>query len=104
MPIAVAFFLPVILNGQGYTQELSLLLSAPPYVFAAIYTFILAVLSDRTKIRAPFIAISCVVCIIGLAVAAYAPQAGVRYFGTFLVIAGTQVSSFRRKADTSMGS
>ncbi|KAK9900127.1 MFS general substrate transporter [Cystobasidium minutum MCA 4210] len=87
---AFAYFLPVILNGQGYSQKLSLLLSAPPYVFAAIYTFVLAVISDKTHLRTPFIALSCTVCIIGLAVAAYAPQAGVRYFGTFLVIAGTQ--------------
>jgi len=87
---AFAFFLPVILNGQGYSQELSLLLSAPPYVFAAIYTFILAVISDKTHMRTPFIALSSLVCIVGLTVAAYAPQAGVRYFGTFLVIAGTQ--------------
>lgn len=98
--MTVAFFLPVILNGQGYSQELSLLLAAPPYVFAAIYTFILAVLSDKTRLRAPFIAVSCTVCIIGLSVAAYAPQAGVRYFGTFLTIAGTQVSLCSTYSDT----
>lgn len=36
---AFAYFLPVILAGGGYSVELSLILSAPPYVFGAIYTF-----------------------------------------------------------------
>jgi hypothetical protein len=48
------------------------------------------VFSDKTKLRAPFIIGSCVVCIIGLAITAYANSVGVRYFGTFLTIAGTQ--------------
>lgn len=88
--ILVAFFLPVILSGQGYSVELSLLLSAPPYVFAAIYTFVLAVASDKLKLRAPFIIASNLVCITGLMITAYGGQVGVRYFGTYLTIAGTQ--------------
>ena len=64
--------------------------SGGSYVFAAIYTFILAVLSDKFNLRAPFIATSNVVCIVGLAITAYAGSVGVRYFGTFLTIAGTQ--------------
>lgn len=87
---AFSFFLPVILAGQGYSTQLSLLLSAPPYVFAAIYTFVMAILSDKFNKRAPFIATSNVVCIVGLAITAYAGSVGVRYFGTFLTIAGTQ--------------
>ncbi|KAK1922834.1 major facilitator superfamily domain-containing protein [Papiliotrema laurentii] len=87
---AFAFFLPVILAGGGYSTETALLLSAPPYVFAAIYTFISAVLSDKTRLRAPFIAFSCLVCIVGLAILAYADKLGVRYFGAFLTIAGAQ--------------
>jgi hypothetical protein len=66
------------------------MLSAPPYVFAAIYTFALAVISDRVNYRAPFVAFSSVVCIVGLSVTAYAGNPGVRYFGTVLTIAGTQ--------------
>lgn len=66
------------------------MLSAPPYVFAAIYTFALAVMSDRLRMRAPFIATSNLVCIVGLAITAYAGTIGVRYFGCFLTIAGAQ--------------
>jgi hypothetical protein len=40
--------------------------------------------------RAPFIAASNAVCVIGLAITAYAGTSGVRYFGCFLTIAGAQ--------------
>lgn len=88
--IVVSFFLPVILRGGGYSVKLSLLLSAPPYVFAAIYTYVSAVLSDKYKKRAPFLILSSVVAIVGLAIIAYAKPLGVRYFGAFLCIAGSQ--------------
>lgn len=88
--MTVSFFLPVILQGGGFSTELSLILSAPPYVFAAIYTFASAVLSDKVRLRAPFIITSNVVCIIGLAILAYAGKLGPRYFGAFLTIAGAQ--------------
>ena len=32
---ALSYFLPVILNGQGYDVKMSLMLSCPPYVAAA---------------------------------------------------------------------
>ena len=34
---ALSYFLPVILNGQGYDVKMSLTLSCPPYLFAALY-------------------------------------------------------------------
>lgn len=40
--------------------------------------------------RAPFIATSNIVCIVGLAITAYGGSIGVRYFGCFLTIAGAQ--------------
>ncbi|GAA5988721.1 hypothetical protein JCM5350_001992 [Sporobolomyces pararoseus] len=87
---AFSYFLPVILSGGGYDRKLSLCLSAPPYVFAAIYTFCSAVISDKRKNRAIPIAISAVVCTVGLIIMAYAKPLGVRYFGSFLAIAGAQ--------------
>jgi hypothetical protein len=41
-------FLPVILAGGGFSTETSLILSAPPYVFAAIYTFAVSLASFGT--------------------------------------------------------
>ncbi|GAA5937716.1 uncharacterized protein JCM15063_002095 [Sporobolomyces koalae] len=87
---AFSYFLPVILAGGGYDTKLSLCLSAPPYVFAAMYTFASAVISDKRKNRAVFIAISACVCFTGLFIMAYTKPLGVRYFGSFLVIAGAQ--------------
>ncbi|GAA6015269.1 hypothetical protein JCM11491_000993 [Sporobolomyces phaffii] len=87
---AFSYFLPVILSGGGYDRKLSLCLSAPPYVFAAIFTFTMAVFSDKRKNRAIFIAFSAIVCLIGLIIMAYAKPLGVRYFGSFLAIAGAQ--------------
>merc|ERR1712070_777672 len=61
----------------------SLLLSAPPYVVASVYTAAMAYLSDKTRKRALFIAVSATVCLTGLFIMAYAGPLGVRYFGAF---------------------
>merc|ERR1712098_499386 len=50
----------------------------------------MALLSDKTHMRAPFIAGSATVCFIGLLITAYAEKNGVRYFGSYLTIAGCQ--------------
>lgn len=89
-PDSSADFLPVILAGGGYNTKTSLLLSAPPYVFAAIYTFAVAYGSDKTRRRAVFIALNALVCTIGLFIMAFGGIIGVRYFGSFLAIAGCQ--------------
>merc|ERR1712093_318658 len=47
-----SYFLPVILSGGGYDTKTSLLLSAPPYVVAGVYTAAMAYLSDKTRKRA----------------------------------------------------
>ncbi|BGP56867.1 hypothetical protein JCM8202v2_004500 [Rhodotorula sphaerocarpa] len=87
---AFAYFLPVILKGGGYSTEKSLLLSAPPYATAAIYTYISAHYSDRTRLRAPFVGGAALVCMVGLLIMALTEPLGVRYFGSFLTIAGCQ--------------
>jgi len=89
---AFAFSLPVILAGGGYDTKTSLLLSAPPYAFAAIYTAVSAHYSDKTRRRAPFIGASAMLCSIGLLILAYAKPLGVRYFGAFFTIAGCQAN------------
>lgn len=44
----------------------------------------MAILADKYKRRAPFIAISATVCAVGLLITAYAGNGGARYFGSFL--------------------
>lgn len=93
MPVyAFSYFLPVILKAGGFTTELSLSLSAPPYVAAGIYTFGIAYLSDRLRKRALFITINATVCLVGVVVMAFGGKVGVRYFGAFLAIGGAQAN------------
>ncbi|KDQ28221.1 hypothetical protein PLEOSDRAFT_61618 [Pleurotus ostreatus PC15] len=86
---AMSYFISIILEGMGYKAKSALLLSAPPYGPAFVSAMAFAWLSDKTQIRSPYIAIQAVIGIVGLALMAYAPQNGVRYFGTFLVNAGS---------------
>jgi predicted MFS family arabinose efflux permease len=85
---AFSYFLPIILAGMGYTAGEAQLLSAPPYVVAVILGFSCAIISDKIRLRAPAIAVQAVLCIVGLAITAYAENPRVRYFGTFLGLAG----------------
>jgi len=85
---AIGFFITIILASMGFNVRDSLLLSAPPNVFAAMCTFGFAYISDRTQKRALLIAIQTVVTIIGLVVTAYAKNHGARYFGLFLAYGG----------------
>ncbi|BGP18213.1 hypothetical protein JCM10213_007841 [Rhodosporidiobolus nylandii] len=89
---AFSYFLPVILAGGGYDTKTSLCLSAPPYVFAAIYTAVIGICADKFRQRALFICLSATVCFVGLFIMAYTDSLGVRYFGSFLTIAGAQAN------------
>jgi len=85
---AIGFFVTIILAGMGYNIRDSLLLSAPPGVFAAMCCFGFAYISDKTRKRALLIAIQTVLTIIGLVITAYAKNNGARYFGLFLANGG----------------
>ncbi|GAA5999144.1 uncharacterized protein JCM10292_001621 [Rhodotorula paludigena] len=87
---AFGFFLPVILSGGGYDTKTSLLLSAPPYAAAGLYTAGIAYLSDKYRQRALFLCISCTICFTGLFIMAYTEPLGVRYFGSFLTVMSAQ--------------
>ncbi|KAI5788283.1 major facilitator superfamily domain-containing protein [Geopyxis carbonaria] len=87
---AFSYFLPIILQGMGYSKGMAQILSAPPFVFAVISGMAFAFLGDRIRMRAPIIAGQSLLCIIGLALTGYGGSNAVRYFGTFLGIAGAQ--------------
>lgn len=91
MPVyAFSYFLPVILVGMGYTGGQANALSAPPAVAAALIAFGFAWIGDKKRLRAPIIAIQCIIVIVGLMLVSYATNNGVRYFGAFLGVAGGQ--------------
>ena len=51
----LSLFLPTIIEALGYTAAQAQLLTVPPYSVATVLTLIVAIASEKTKIRAPFI-------------------------------------------------
>ncbi|KAI1367033.1 major facilitator superfamily domain-containing protein [Xylaria arbuscula] len=84
-----AFFLPIILNENlGYGVGASQALVAPPYAFAGIFMYTMGWLGDKYRMRGPIVVINMIVCLIGLPLLGWHPDPKVRYFGSFLLIAG----------------
>ncbi|KAK7036420.1 hypothetical protein VNI00_011617 [Paramarasmius palmivorus] len=86
---AIGLFVTIILSGMGWGLKDSLLLSAPPYVVAAMSVFFFAWLSDKHRHRAGFLAIQTLMTIIGFLITGFVNQPGWRYFGLFLGNSGS---------------
>ncbi|KAL4888487.1 MFS general substrate transporter [Aspergillus ambiguus] len=82
-------FYPEMVEGMhiGGTV-ITLLCTVPPYIVAAAGTLVVAWLSDKFRDRSAPIAGSMVVMIIGIVVEMCTSRSGVRYFASFLYIAG----------------
>lgn len=90
---SLAYFIPVILkDGLGFSQALSLILTSPPYIFTIIMTVGLSWLSDRVRLRWPFMVGQSITAIVGLLIILYTKPPGIRLFGTFLAVFGTQAN------------
>ncbi|KAJ7018347.1 major facilitator superfamily domain-containing protein [Mycena alexandri] len=86
---ALAYFITIILNGLGWSTTASLLLSAPPYAPAFFSAVFFAWLSDKYRHRAGFIVVQGLISILGLCLTAFSERNKVRYFGIFLLNAGS---------------
>jgi MFS family permease len=75
----LSLFLPSIIQGLGYKSWQAQLLTVPPYVFAFIVTMSLAIITQRVKIRAPFIIGAAFVSILGYIVLITSPTIGGKY-------------------------
>jgi len=82
--------MPTIISALGYTAAQAQLLTVPPYAVAFILTVVFAILSERTKLRAPFILGSATIAIIGyiILLTASISKPGVLYVGTIFAAAG----------------
>jgi len=85
---ALAYYLPIILKGMGYSAGMSVIMSSLPYIPAVVVGLILAWWADKTHLRAPFIALGTLLILAGLGMIAYASDHAVRYLGACFCAAG----------------
>jgi MFS family permease len=79
------FYTPLILRqGMGFSASQSQLLTAPPFVFAAIITFLSSLISDKFHLRGPVLIVHHTLTITGMFITAYVKNPAARYFGVFL--------------------
>jgi hypothetical protein len=81
-------FFPSIVRGFGYSNVVSLLLTCPPYIFAAIGSLINAWHSDRTSERGYHFAGPIAVGCIGYIICLSTMNGGARYGASFLYVGG----------------
>ncbi|EXJ96271.1 hypothetical protein A1O1_01397 [Capronia coronata CBS 617.96] len=77
-------FLPAILKGAGYNTLESNYLTVPVYIFGGLAFVIAAIISDRLRLRSPFVLFANLFGIAGYIVLLTVSTDGVRYFATFL--------------------
>ncbi len=91
---SLSYFLPIILqSGMGFSENASIILSAPPYYYSVIPVIITSIISDRYRIRGPIITFNSIWLIIGFCMLGFTDQVAVRYIGTFLAT-GAYVSNW----------
>jgi len=85
-------FLPSIIAGMGYTANEAQLWSVIPYAVASVVTVIVAIASDRLKLRGVIMLVVLIPAIIGYAVIANTKNTRVQYGMTFLMATGMYAS------------
>ncbi|OJK04670.1 hypothetical protein ASPACDRAFT_1877896 [Aspergillus aculeatus ATCC 16872] len=84
----LSLFMPTIIQTLGYTAAQAQLLTVPPYAVAFCLTVTTAVLSERTRRRAPFILGSTALACLGYILLLTDPRPSVSYVGTIFAAAG----------------
>jgi hypothetical protein len=85
---AVTSFIPTLVNTFGYNQVNSLLLVAPPYVFAAIVAMCVSVSSDRNLERSGHLITPLIFGVVGFIIAAATTSLAPRYLSLFFMLGG----------------
>ncbi|KAH8898277.1 MFS general substrate transporter [Thozetella sp. PMI_491] len=82
---ALAYFVPIILqDGIGYSSDMAIILSAPPYYWAVVPVIISSWVADRFRIRGPIITFNAMCLITGFCMLGFASDPVARYVGVFL--------------------
>jgi hypothetical protein len=71
---SIAYFLPVILRGMGFSVAASQCLVAPPYAMAGVMMTITSWIGDKYRTKAPILIFNAVLTIIGIAVMVRFPR------------------------------
>lgn len=85
---AVTSFIPTLVKTFGYDKVKSLLLVAPPYVFAAICAMSISISSDRRLERCGHLIVPLAFGMVGYIIAAATTTLAPRYFSLFLMLGG----------------
>lgn len=92
---ALSYFMPRILQSIGFTNALTQLLMAPPYIYMLIPCLISAKISDKVpRMRMAMVVFNCICAIVGTVLFSQLPvdQKGARYFGVFLSCGGVNAN------------
>ena len=84
----VTNFFPTVVKTLGYSNIVSLLLTAPPYVLAVITAFINAYHADKTGERYLHITLPLYVCVAAFVLAAATTSTAPRYVAMMLMVPG----------------
>lgn len=84
----LSLFLPTIIKELGYTAAQAQLMTVPPYALATCLTVLVAVASEKTRRRAPFIMGASSIAIIGYILLLSDSRPGVSYVGTIFAASG----------------
>ncbi|OKL56790.1 hypothetical protein UA08_07789 [Talaromyces atroroseus] len=93
---SMSYFLPIILeSGMGYSENASIVLSAPPYYWAIIPTLLTSLIGDKFRLRGPMVIFNALCLIAGFIMFGFpvSKQVTVRYIGTYLTT-GAYVSNW----------
>ena len=91
---SLSYFLPIILQGgMNFSENKSILLSAPPYYWAVVPVILSSLVGDKWRLRGPVIAFNSICLIVGFCMLGFANQVTVRYVGTYLAT-GAYVSNW----------
>ncbi|CZR47387.1 uncharacterized protein FPRO_08761 [Fusarium proliferatum ET1] len=86
---AVAYFLPIVLrDGLRFSVVEAQTLNAPCYIFGGVLGLTESWLSDKYKLRGPFIMLNSILEIIGLSLLGFHYDNVVRYIGAYFVVGG----------------
>lgn len=85
---AVTSFIPTLVAGFGKGKVKSLLLIAPPYLFATVTALMVSYSSDRAVERSGHIIVPMLFATVGFIIASFTTNVAARYISLFLMLGG----------------